>query len=65
MYGQGATPAAMTAIQVACISCSRTFDAVRHAGLVRCSSCEADQDFSFPAAGVTVATFDTPGEAWA
>ncbi|HJQ92797.1 MAG TPA: hypothetical protein VJ874_00770 [Candidatus Thermoplasmatota archaeon] len=52
-------------LQVACIACARTFDAVAHPGLVRCRQCEELQDFSFPSAGVTVVTLDTPGEAWA
>jgi hypothetical protein len=55
----------MTAIEVACIRCSRTFDAVRNAGLVRCQPCEEVQAFAIPSLGVTVTTFDTPGEAWA
>ena len=52
-------------LQVACIACSRTFDAVAHAGLVRCPPCDERQAFSIPSAGVTVTTIDTPGEAWA
>ncbi|MEA3137540.1 MAG: hypothetical protein QOC71_1821 [Thermoplasmata archaeon] len=55
----------MTALHVACISCARTFDAIRNPGLVRCSPCEERQAFSIPSVGVTVETFDTPGEAWA
>jgi hypothetical protein len=61
--GSGRLP--VVAIRVACIACSRTFDAVQHAGLVRCSPCEESQAFSFPSAGPTVTTIDTPGEAWA
>jgi hypothetical protein len=53
------------AIRVACIACSRTFDAVRHAGLVRCGPCEESQALAFPSAGAIVTTIDTPGEAWA
>ena len=54
-----------TAVRVACISCSRTFDAVRNAGLVRCAPCEERQAYSLPSVGATVVTFETPGEAWA
>lgn len=52
-------------LEVACIRCSRTFDAEVHAGLVRCSPCEESQGYAIPSAGATVLTFDTPGEAWA
>lgn len=52
-------------LQVACIACSRTFDAVAHAGLVRCAPCEERQALAFPSVGATVTTIDTPGEAWA
>ncbi|MFA5944432.1 MAG: hypothetical protein WC876_08205 [Candidatus Thermoplasmatota archaeon] len=55
----------MTALQVACIACSRTFDAHQYAGLVRCAPCEDRLGFSIPSIGATVTTFDTPGEAWA
>jgi hypothetical protein len=55
----------VVAIEVACIACARTFDAVRHAGLVRCAPCQESQAFTFPSGGATVMTFDTPGEAWA
>jgi LSD1 subclass zinc finger protein len=65
MYGERGSVSTMTALQVACISCSRTFDAVRNAGLVRCAPCEDRQAFSLPSAGDRVTTFDTPGEAWA
>ena len=52
-------------IEVACIACSRTFDAVRHAGLVRCPPCEERHGPAIPSMGATVTTFETPGEAWA
>lgn len=51
-------------LEVACISCASTFDAVVHAGLVRCPPCEDRQAYSIPSAGVTVTTIETPGEAW-
>lgn len=53
-------------LEVACITCRRPFDAVRHAGLVRCPPCEERVSFRLPA-GVTanVTVLDTPGEAWA
>ncbi|MHB1261612.1 MAG: hypothetical protein ACYC2H_07830 [Thermoplasmatota archaeon] len=52
-------------LEVACIRCARTFDAVSNAGLVRCAPCEESQGFSIPTVGMTVTVIDTPGEAWA
>ena len=53
-------------LKVACISCERPFDAVRHAGLVRCAGCEDRLAYRLPGVGSgTVVVLDTPGEAWA
>lgn len=53
-------------VLVACASCGATFSARRHAGLVRCGSCEDRQAFRLPGSGAgTVVVLDTPGEAWA
>jgi LSD1 subclass zinc finger protein len=52
-------------LEIACASCRRPFDALEHAGLVRCAPCEERHGFSLPAAGATVTVVDTPGEAWA
>lgn len=52
-------------LEVACIRCARTFDAVQNAGLVRCAPCEESQGYSIPSVGAIVTTIDTPGEAWA
>lgn len=53
-------------LEVACVSCQTSFDAVAHAGLVRCGDCEDRQSFRLPGVGSGISvTFDTPGEAWA
>jgi DNA-directed RNA polymerase subunit RPC12/RpoP len=54
-------------LKVSCISCAATFDAVRHAGLVRCAPCDERLAFRLPGTGLgqTVVILDTPGEAWA
>jgi hypothetical protein len=52
-------------IEVACIACGGSFDALRHPGLVRCAPCEDASIPLWPNAQATTVTFDTPGEAWA
>lgn len=52
------------AVEVACIACSRTFDACGHPGLIRCASCEQRSGLALPSTGIVVLTIDTPGEAW-
>jgi hypothetical protein len=52
-------------VAIACNSCARPFDALEHAGLVRCGTCEERSAPRMPSAGLSVIVLDTPGEAWA
>lgn len=64
MYGHDWNRWSMS-IEVACIACGGSFDALRHPGLVRCAPCEDASIPLWPNAQATTVTFDTPGEAWA